>query len=123
MKITTEESKATVRRVAHLADGPVARANGYRRDYQVDTVVIEYTWKDGRFDVDSTFDIRLAGPWTKKDGSPAKDRASDMRPTTVDWSSRLDLTPDHAWLTPVIELLRPAPDLSMAILLDHEREI
>lgn len=120
MKITSEPAGANVTRIAHLTDGPVVRADGYTRSYRVDTISIRYTWtpETGRFDVDDTFDVNLAGPWVKKDNTDAKDRAAGLRPEYTSWRSGTWKT-QYAWLQPVIELLRPSPGL-MAFMTDRE---
>lgn len=118
MKVTTSEieTKATVRRVARITgDRPVVQPDGYRRAFAVDTVVIDYTWKDGRFVVDDNFAVHLDGPWQKKDGQDAKDRAVGMRPERVHYTSQ-EWKPEYAFLAPIIELLRPFAELAMATL-------
>lgn len=120
MKVTTEKSKATVTRVVKIiADRPVVHPGGYKRKFRVDTIAVTYTWDDGRFAVSSNFDVSMSGHWTKQDGSDAKGRAYRMWPEydydrMVGWESQYD------FLKPIIELLRPAGDLSMTILNEAE---
>jgi len=119
MKVTTDQARATVRRVARITDGPVVHPSGYKRDFRVETVVIDYAWKGGRFVIEGTFSIHLSGPWLKKDGSNAKDSAGRMRPQYESWSSD-DFAPQYAFLAPIIDLLRPNGDLSMTTLNELE---
>lgn len=119
MKVTTESAKATVRRVAKIKDGPVVHPSGYRRDYRVETIVIDYEWKDGRFEIDGSFSVHMSGHWVKQDGTDAKDSAGGMRPEYESYRS-LEFAPQYRFLDPIIDLLRPNPDLSMTIALEHE---
>lgn len=120
MKVSTELSKATVRRVARITeDRPVVKPSGYRRSFSVDTVVIDYEWKEGRFEVTDAFAVHMSGPWLKKDGEDAKDKAAGMRPDYESYASR-EWQPQYDFLAPIIEILRPRGDLSMITLREHE---
>lgn len=122
MKISTiGPVKITVVRAVRVDDGPVLAPAGYRRRYRLDTIRIEYVWKDGQFKADHPFQISLSGHWVKKDGTDAADRATDVRPDYVDrWTRKWET--QYAFLDEVIELLRPADDLSMYTYLDYEVE-
>lgn len=119
MLVTTTLAKATVRRVATIKNGPVVHPSGYRRDFRVTAVVIDYEWKDGRFDIDGSFAIHLSGPWVKQNGDDAKDSAGGMRPEYESYRS-LEFAAQYKFLDEIVDLLRPNPDLSMMILQEHE---
>lgn len=119
MKVTTEQTTATVRRVVKIEDGPVLHPDGYRRKFQVETVVIDYVWKDGRFQLEGSFSIHMSGHWIKKDGTHALDTAAGMRPSYLTYTSH-ELEPQYNFLLPLVDQLRPGPDLSMIIMKDHE---
>lgn len=120
MKVSTDKSRATVRRVARITeDQPVVKPVGYRRPFRVDTVVIDYEWEDGTFRADDSFSIHMEGHWVKKDGTDALDRAAGMRPDYVSYYSR-EWQEQYAFLEPIIDRLRPNGDLSMMILTDAE---
>lgn len=119
---TIELAKTTITRVVRVENGPVLAPAGYRRWYRLDTIRIEYVWKDGQFQVDSTFRISLSGQWVKKDRTNAIDRATGMTPDYVDRRARKWET-QYAFLDEIIELLRPANDLSMHAYLDYEVEV
>jgi hypothetical protein len=120
VKVTTEGTKATVRRVLTISsDNPIVRPDGYKRSFRVVTVVIDYDWKDGRFDVGGTFSVSLSGPWVKSDGTDAKDSAGGIRPDYVGWDTR-EWQPQYDFLKPIINLLRPSADLSMMVLTEAE---
>lgn len=115
MRLTTKVAYATVQRRVYIEDGPIIKADGYTRRYRVDTVTILYTWTDSQFKVAHSFDVKLAGHWVKKDGSNAADRATDMRVDRVDYTSS-NWTEQYQFLLPIIETLRPAPNLDMTTL-------
>lgn len=119
MKVTTDHAKATVRRVARIEDGPIVKPDGYRRSFQVETVVIDYEWKDGSFQIEGSFSIHMHGHWIKKDGTHALDTASGMRPSYLTYTSH-ELEPQYNFLLPLVDQLRPGPDLSMVIMKDYE---
>jgi hypothetical protein len=119
VKVTTTSAKATVRRVATIKEGPVVHPSGYRRDFRVETVVIDYDWQDGRFDIEGSFAIHLSGHWVKQNGDDAKDSASGMRPEYESYRS-LEFAAQYKFLDAIVNLLRPSPDLSMMILNEAE---
>lgn len=119
MKVTTEQALATVKRIARIADGPVVKCDGYQRRFRVEFIEITYTWKDGQFGLQSSFDIKMGGQYVKADGTDAKDRAFAMRPDVVNYSSG-QFTPQFEFVRAIVDLLRPGTDLSMTVLYEHE---
>lgn len=118
MRITTKSTQVAVTREVALTDAPVVTPEGYRRAFQPDRLVITYTWQDGQYVV-TRYNVVMAGPWIKKDGTPAADRAGSIHPEiqkfpNTDWTER------WAWLQPIIDLLRPNGDLSITVTDDHE---
>lgn len=119
MKVTSKPAIARVIRQFEVPVGPVIRPDGYQRSYRVDSGTIEYVWRNGSFVAESIFAIRLDGPWVKRDGTDAKDRATGMRPT----GANQELAEDYRWLKPVIDRLRPQSDLSMTSLHNYEVKV
>jgi hypothetical protein len=97
MRITTKSTQVAVTREVALTDAPVVTPDGYRRAFQPD----------------------MAGPWIKKDGTPAADRAGSIHPEIQKFPNT-DWTEQSAWLQPIIDLLRPNGNLSVTITNDHE---
>jgi hypothetical protein len=118
MRITTTETTVSVTRHVALTDAPIVTPEGYRRSLQPDKLLITYVWRDGRY-VTDRYGIVMAGPWIKKDHTPAADRAGSIHPETQKFPST-DWAEQWAWLQPIIDLLRPDGDLSMTIANDHE---
>lgn len=120
MKITTSKTHANVRRWIDIKDGPVLVSDNSSvgRKYRVEKICISYTWKDGIFVVDSTFDIKLVGPFLKKDGSDSR-AITEGRPPYTAWHNR---APELAWLRYLVEQHRPTNDFSMTVLTQHPVE-
>lgn len=114
MKVTSEPAVATVVRVIRIEGGPVVQPAFYRRSFRVDHVQIKYTWIDGRYTVGHDWDIRMAGQWIKKDGTDAKDRAGDIRPSRS--FDSLAFEPPFAFLDALVTMLRPSGELAMMVL-------
>lgn len=119
MRITTTGTTVSVNRHVALTDAPIVTPDGYRRSFQPDSLVITYVWRDGRYVADR-YGIVMTGPWIKKDGTPAADRAGSIRPEAFWRESSTHWTEDWAWLQPIIDLLRPDGDLSMTVTNDLE---
>lgn len=119
MKVTSTETVQKITRSVRIDDGPIVQIVGYRRKFRVQIVRITYTWKQDRWVLDSSFDVHMAGPWVKKDGTNAVDRTSNMRPDCADWSTR-KLAEQFAFLEPIINLARPHGAAAMMELRETE---
>lgn len=117
MKVTSTETDQKITRTVRIDDGPVVQPDGYRRRFRVQIVTITYTWTGQHWEARDGFNFSLSGPWVKKDGTNAADRATGMRPDYEDWSARA-FTDQYKFLHVVRDLLRPRGAAAMMNLRD-----
>lgn len=126
MKVTTTSTSATVtRRFTISSDHPIVGAAYFSPPKKVRIVggEINYSWVDGRWVVRDVWAIKVGGPVLKKDGTDSK---SDHTRRPDDVTRRFNdpspwrFTEEYAWLQPIVDLLRPTPEMGMMILNESE---
>jgi hypothetical protein len=116
MKVTSKDTRAEIVRWVDITeDHPVVPAAYFDppKNVRVEHVSITYTWIDGSWKAIGADHVTLRGTVLKKDGTPGK-ADHRRRPKTRSWTDRT-YAPEFAWLYPVIDLLRPSGDVSMAV--------
>ncbi len=111
------EDAAAYTRFVTVEDGPIHRQahslNG--KEFRVERVVIQYTLKDGRWDIDSSYAVSLGGTVLKKDGSDSR-VAHSRHPEIADWRN-VHFTGEWEWVQQLVDALRPTGDPEVPLFL------
>lgn len=117
MKVSTQNTKIEIRRWFTIDEDHPVVPMAYARppkEVRIERGYIDYQWKDGRWVCDSSWDVSVSGPVLKKDGTPSKNNHSRSAP------HRYDTDPEAwPWLDEIIDLLRPAGDVTLVALYAH----
>lgn len=126
MKVSTgsNESMKVVRRFI-ITEGEPVVAMAYSqppKKVRIDRGVIQYTWRDGGWQVESEWAVNLTGTVLLKSGLPGKN--THTRHPDSDPAFRrepfLVLAEGWEWLDEIISLLRPSGEVSVEQLSEYE---
>jgi hypothetical protein len=126
MKITSAHTRAEVRRQFTIqTDHPVVGMAYSSPPKQIRVVrgSVTYSWIDGAWTVKDAWAMSVGGPVLKKDGTDGKNdhnRRPDENYKLSRELGRLILTQEFEWLYPIVELLRPTPEMGMMVLNESE---
>lgn len=123
MKVTSERLTVRAVRSATITDGQPTVHMAYSnppKKVAIDHVNVTYTYADGRWDICSPSDVKVAGTVLKKDGSPSLNRHSRWPNGTGYGASKVVLDEGWEWLQAIVDLLRPSGELSVMILNEAE---
>lgn len=122
MKVSTETANMKIKRWFHIDEDQPVVGMAYSRDGKKVRVIrgtIEYLWKDGQWVVDSEFSVDLVTVVLKKDGSDSLNTHA-RHADTKSYSGKENWTEEFAWIKPIVDLLRPTGELSLALLAEYE---
>lgn len=120
MKYTSSSANATLTRYIDIEDGPVheqAYSTAGRR-FRVTRVTITYQLTEtGRWEVQSGWDISVAGTVLKKDGSGSQNDHTESPESVRGYGGPIRFEEEWAWIGEIVDAARPEGNVTLPLLI------